>query len=66
MKPMRVDLSALGLDISFTVGEEIHTGISTKFMPGELENQLQASGFETTRWWTDEHDYMGVFLARAI
>jgi L-histidine Nalpha-methyltransferase len=66
MKPMKVEVPALDLDISFTVGEEIHTGISTKFMPGELENQLQATGFETTRWWTDEHDYMGVFLARAI
>jgi L-histidine N-alpha-methyltransferase len=66
MKPMSVDVSALAIDITFTVGEEIHTGISTKFHRGELENQLQATGFETTRCWTDEHGYMGVFLARAI
>jgi L-histidine Nalpha-methyltransferase len=66
MKPMKVDVSALALDIAFRVGEEIHTGISTKFHRGELENQLQASGFATTRCWTDQHGYMGVFLARAI
>jgi L-histidine Nalpha-methyltransferase len=66
MKPMKVDVAALAIDIAFSVGEEIHTGISTKFQPGELQNQLQASGFETTRCWTDEHGYMGVFLARAI
>jgi L-histidine N-alpha-methyltransferase len=66
MKPMKVDLAALGIDLTFSVGEEIHTGISTKFVPGELENQLQATGFETTRCWTDERGYMGVFLARAI
>lgn len=66
MKPMSVDLSALSLDISFTVGEEIHTGISTKFQRGELENQLQATGFEPVRCWTDANDYMGVFLARAV
>lgn len=65
MKPMKVDLAALDLDVSFRVGEEIHTGISTKFRRGELENQLQASGFAPAQCWTDEHDYMGVFLARA-
>lgn len=66
MKPMKVDLAALELDVSFRVGEEIHTGISTKFHRGELENQLHAHGFAPAQCWTDEHDYMGVFLARAI
>ena len=65
MKPMAVDVAALAIDITFRVGEEIHTGISTKFQRGELENQLQASGFEPVRCWTDERGYMGVFLARA-
>ncbi|MFG3339397.1 L-histidine N(alpha)-methyltransferase [Glycomyces sp. NPDC048151] len=66
MKPMRADVAALGLDVRFTEGEEIHTGISTKFVRGELENQLQAAGFATTGCWTDERGYMGVFLARAV
>lgn len=66
MKPMKVDLAALDLDISFRVGEEIHTGISTKFHRGELENELQAHGFAPAQCWTDERAYMGVFLARAI
>jgi L-histidine Nalpha-methyltransferase len=66
MKPMAVDVAALAIDIDFTVGEEIHTGISTKFHRDELESQLQATGFEPEACWTDERGYMGVFLARAV
>jgi L-histidine N-alpha-methyltransferase len=66
MEPMKVDLPALAIDIAFSTGEEIHTGISTKFLPAELENHLQATGFEPTHRWTDERGYMGVFLAHAI
>jgi L-histidine N-alpha-methyltransferase len=65
MKPMAVDVAVLGVDVTFAVGEEIHTGISTKFYRPELEDQLQASGFEPVRCWTDAKGYMGVFLARA-
>ncbi|THV32150.1 L-histidine N(alpha)-methyltransferase [Glycomyces paridis] len=66
LKPMKVDVAGLGLGLDFSAGEEIHTGISTKFHRGELENQLQAAGFEPARCWTDERDYMGVFLAEAV
>ncbi|WP_030155446.1 L-histidine N(alpha)-methyltransferase [Glycomyces sp. NRRL B-16210] len=66
MKPMSVDVAGLGLDLSFSVGEEIHTGISTKFHRAELDDQLQATGFEPVRCWTDERDYMGAFLAKAV
>ncbi|WP_246039417.1 L-histidine N(alpha)-methyltransferase [Glycomyces buryatensis] len=64
LKPMTVDVAGIELDISFAVGEEIHTGISTKFHRGELENQLQASGFELVHCWTDSQGYVGVFLAK--
>lgn len=66
MKPMTVDVAALALELGFSVGEEIHTGISVKFHRGELENLLQATGFEPVGCWSDERDYMGVFLARAV
>lgn len=66
MRPMAVDLAALEIDIAFSAGEEIRTGVSVKFHRGELENQLQANGFEPEACWTDERGYMGVFLARAM
>lgn len=66
MRPMAVDLAALEIDIGFSAGEEIRTGVSVKFHRGELENQLQATGFEPEACWTDERGYMGVFLARAV
>ncbi|WP_112140890.1 L-histidine N(alpha)-methyltransferase [Glycomyces dulcitolivorans] len=66
MKPMAVDVAGLGLDVEFTVGEEIRTGISVKFRPAELEADLRAAGFEPSASWTDEHGYMGVFLAEAV
>nr|WP_255672936.1 L-histidine N(alpha)-methyltransferase [Glycomyces amatae] len=66
MRAMAVDVAALALDVGFRAGEEIRTGVSVKFHRGELENQLQASGFEPEACWTDERGYMGVFLARAV
>lgn len=65
LKPMAVDLAALGLDVAFAVGEEIHTGVSVKFHRADLEDQLRATGFEPARCWTDERGYMGAFLAEA-
>ena len=64
LKPMKVDLAAIELGIELGAGEEIHTGISTKFHPGDLENQLRAAGFEPERHWTDSNDFFGLFLAR--
>jgi L-histidine N-alpha-methyltransferase len=66
LKPMAVDVAGLGLDVSFAVGEEIHTGISVKFRRAELEQQLRDTGFEPAACWTDEREYMGVFLAEAV
>lgn len=65
MKPMRVAVADLDLEISLDVGEEIRTGISVKFHRGELESQLRAAGFAPEACWTDERGYMGVFLAEA-
>ncbi|WP_307789175.1 L-histidine N(alpha)-methyltransferase [Glycomyces salinus] len=64
LKPMRVDLAAIELDISFEVGEEIRTGISSKFGRGELEEELAAAGFVPEHCWRDAEDYFGLFLAR--
>lgn len=64
LKPMTVELAAIELDISFAVGEEIHTGISSKFRRLELETELTAAGFAPEHCWRDSRDYFGLFLAR--
>ncbi|RRR97554.1 L-histidine N(alpha)-methyltransferase [Glycomyces terrestris] len=66
MKPMEVDVAGLGLEVRFAVGEEIHTGISVKFRPAELEEDLRTAGFAPSASWTDARANMGVFLAEAV
>ncbi|GAA1686487.1 L-histidine N(alpha)-methyltransferase [Glycomyces endophyticus] len=65
-KPMAVDVAGLGLDLRFTAGEEIRTGISAKFRPAELEDDLRAADFAPSGYWTDDRGFMGVFLAEAV
>ncbi|GAB3649429.1 L-histidine N(alpha)-methyltransferase [Glycomyces tarimensis] len=64
LKPMTVNLPAIELQVELDAGEEIQTGISVKFHPEDLENQLRAAGFQPERWWTDASGYFGLFLAR--
>ncbi|WP_026922654.1 L-histidine N(alpha)-methyltransferase [Glycomyces arizonensis] len=64
LKPMEVDLPALGLSIAFAAGEEVHTGVSVKFHAEELEDQLRAAGFRPEHRWSDPGGRFGVFLAR--
>lgn len=47
----RVD--ALGLEVTFTRGEELRTEISAKFRRDRVERELAAAGLTLTRWWTD-------------
>jgi L-histidine Nalpha-methyltransferase len=49
----RVRVGALGLEVAFAAGEELHTEISTKFSRAGLERELGAAGFVPARWWTD-------------
>ncbi|WP_026930651.1 L-histidine N(alpha)-methyltransferase [Glycomyces tenuis] len=64
LKPMAVALPAIGLDVAFDTGEEIHTGISVKFRPAELEDQLRAADFRPEHRWSDPDGAFAVFLAR--
>jgi L-histidine N-alpha-methyltransferase len=64
--PMKADVAALDLEVAFEAGEEIHTGISTKFHPGELEDQLKSLGFEVRHCWTDAKGYFATILAQAV
>jgi L-histidine N-alpha-methyltransferase len=65
LRPMRVRVAGLDLDVSFDDGEELHTEISAKFRQVGVSTELAAAGFETVRWWTDPAGRFGVTLARA-
>ncbi len=60
----RVRVADLDLDVHFTDGEELRTEISTKFRRPGVEAELDAAGFEMTRWWTDAAGRFAVSLSR--
>jgi L-histidine Nalpha-methyltransferase len=62
-EPQVVHLSALGVDVEFAAGEELHVEISAKFEPAQMSEELSELGFETTARWTDEHGDFGLLLA---
>jgi len=64
-KPMAVRLDGIGLEVALAAGEEIHTGISTRFRPEDLEHRLRKAGFEPEHRWSDPDDRFGLFLSRA-
>jgi uncharacterized SAM-dependent methyltransferase len=41
----RVRIEALGLEVSFTLGEDIHTESSWKYTPEEIDALAAAAGF---------------------
>jgi L-histidine N-alpha-methyltransferase len=52
-------LEALDLDVHFAAGEELHTEISSKFRPEQVESELYAAGFIVEQSWTDpEGDFL--------
>ncbi|GAB3219476.1 L-histidine N(alpha)-methyltransferase [Glycomyces halotolerans] len=65
LEPMSVHLPTIGLEVDFAAGEELHTGISTRFDPAGLEAELSAAGFRPEHRWSDERGCFGLFLARA-
>lgn len=64
LKPMTVALPAIGLDVAFDTGEEIHTGIAVKFRPDELEDRLLEVGFQPEHRWNDPGGRLGLFMSR--
>jgi L-histidine N-alpha-methyltransferase len=63
-EPMKAHVPAIGLEVAFEAGEEIHTGVSVKFRPAALEERLGAAGFEPERHWCDRDGCFGLFLSR--
>lgn len=66
LTPMRVDLSALDMEVNFQAGEELHTSVSTKFRLEDLRVELEEAGFHPLQHWTDLDKYFTVQLAEAI
>ena len=62
----RVSIPALELELDFAPGESIHTENSYKFTEAAILGILGEAGFVLQRQWTDEQDWFGVYLARAI
>jgi dimethylhistidine N-methyltransferase len=62
----RVRIDALDEELEFEEGERIHTENSYKYLPGQAEALLAASGFEPVESWTDEQGWFGVHLGRVI
>jgi L-histidine Nalpha-methyltransferase len=61
-----VRIGALSLQVSFHSGETIHTEISRKFTPAEVEAMVRRAGFRLQRWYMPANQYFGLALARAL
>ena len=48
-----VRVEELGLDVTFTAGEEMRTEISDKFRRDDLAAELDDAGFDLRHWWED-------------
>jgi L-histidine N-alpha-methyltransferase len=59
-----VNVSDLGLLVTFERGEEMRTEISTKFARDGLEGIYAEAGLEMTAWWTDPEALFGLSLAK--
>lgn len=62
----RVCVRALGLEIDFAEGEELHTETSAKFRRGGVERELREAGFDVREWWTDEAGDFALSLSEAV
>lgn len=58
-----VELTRIGLAVSFTAGEEMRTEISAKFRREGVAAELAAAGLRMGHWWTDSLDRFGLSLS---
>lgn len=58
------NLRTLGLNITFSDGEELRTEISAKFHRARIESELAEAGLELQHWWTDAAGDFALSLAR--
>ena len=59
-----VSLGAMGLKVSFSPGERVHTENSYKYHPPLIEGLFRSSGWELCRQWRDLRDWFSLSLAR--
>ena len=65
LKPQRVRLRALDLQVTFAQGERIHTECSAKYDDARLDAILQKAGFVREHTYMDDQQLFGVHLCRA-
>jgi L-histidine N-alpha-methyltransferase len=65
LRPQRVALGKLGMEVEFAQGETIHTESSYKYQPGQGAAMLKAAGFSTAGLWSDERGWFQLCLGRA-
>ena len=56
--------AAIGLEVSFSAGEEMRTEISAKFRSEGIASELQRAGMSVDAWWTDPAGDFGLALAK--
>jgi dimethylhistidine N-methyltransferase len=61
-----VELTGIGLSVSFSAGEEMRTEISAKFRRDGVAAELVAAGFAMRRWWTDHRGRFGLSLSEPV
>jgi L-histidine Nalpha-methyltransferase len=58
-----IPIDALGIDVSFTAGEDVRTEISTKFTLAQVHAELDTAGLQPLRSWTDQAGDFALTLA---
>ncbi|MEU0041382.1 L-histidine N(alpha)-methyltransferase, partial [Streptomyces sp. NPDC006333] len=61
-----VKIPALDLAVDFTAGEDLRTEISAKFRQAGVLAELEAAGFDLTRWFTSPGQLYGLALATPV
>jgi len=61
-----VEIRGLGMTVSFTKDESIHTESSYKYDSAQLTALARDSGFEPERSWRDAHEYFSLSLFAAV
>ncbi len=56
LRPQKVSIPALGLDLAFGAGEAIHTESSYKYSPAEIRALAAGSGFTVEHQWHDRQN----------
>jgi L-histidine Nalpha-methyltransferase len=65
-RAMSVQIPALGMEVSFSAGEELRTEVSAKFRREGIAAELAEAGFDLTSWWTDSGDRFGLSLSHVV